>query len=158
MIPQTRPRPVSRLLPALSATVLAVAALGTACGAYLQLADVLLARGLPEEALAATELEPNEESRLVGRALTYHALGRRGDADAALAVATNRYGQRHPVQLAEVYAYRGEAERAFAALTAAFDAGDPALLEIASDSYLKPLHRDPRYQALLRRLKLPQQA
>jgi hypothetical protein len=50
------------------------------------------------------------------------------------------------------------AERAFAALTAAFDAGDPALLEIASDSYLKPLHRDPRYQALLRRLKLPQQA
>jgi hypothetical protein len=69
---------------------------------------VLLARGLPEEALAAT--------------------------------------------------YRGEAERAFAALTAAFDAADPAPLEIASDSYHKPLHRDPRYQALLRRLKLPQQA
>lgn len=57
-----------------------------------------------------------------------------------------------------IYAYRGDAESAFAALAAAFDVGDPALLEIASDSYFKPLHHDPRYQSLLRRLRLPQQA
>jgi TolB-like protein/DNA-binding winged helix-turn-helix (wHTH) protein/cytochrome c-type biogenesis protein CcmH/NrfG len=127
-------------------------------GAHMQLVDVLLARGLPHEALAAIELEPDEESRLVGRALTFHALGQRANADAALAAVTARYGQRYPVEIAEIYAYRGETERAFAALDAAFAAGDPALLEIASDSYFKPLHRDRRYQALLRRLKLPEPA
>jgi hypothetical protein len=88
----------------------------------------------PQEALAAAELEPDEESRLVARAPTYHALGRRGDADATLAAVTTRYGFRYPVEIAEIYAFRGEAERAFAALATAFDAGDPALLEIGSDS------------------------
>jgi hypothetical protein len=34
--------------------------------------------------------------------------------------------------------------------------GEPGLSAIKSDKYLKPLHADPRYQALLRKLKLPE--
>jgi hypothetical protein len=60
------------------------------------------------------------------------------------------------LELADVYAYRGEIDRAFATLDKAFTSGEPGLSAIKSDNYLKPLHADPRYQALLRKLKLPE--
>jgi hypothetical protein len=60
------------------------------------------------------------------------------------------------LELADVYAYRGEIDRAFATLDKAFISGEPGLSAIKSDSYLKPLHADPRYVALLRKLKLPE--
>jgi TolB-like protein/DNA-binding winged helix-turn-helix (wHTH) protein/Flp pilus assembly protein TadD len=125
-------------------------------GAHTQLVDVLLARGEVQAALEAAEQEPDEEMRLVGLALAYHALGRRESADRSLADLRHRWGGRYPTELAEVYAYRGETERAFAALDAAFVAGDPGVNSIRVDSYFKPLESDARYQVLLRRLNLAQ--
>ncbi len=60
------------------------------------------------------------------------------------------------MEIADIYAYRGETERAFAALEQALAAADPALLGVKSDNYLVPLHADARYRALLRKLGLPQ--
>ena len=127
-------------------------------GAHAQLVDVLLARGQIQAALGAAEQEPDEEMRLDALALAYYALGRAADADASLAEFRRKWGSRFPVELAEIYAYRGETERAFAALDAAFLAGDPAVNSIRVDSYFKPLQGDHRYHAFLERLNLAQSA
>jgi len=124
-------------------------------GGYTSLADVLLARGEPQAALEVVRREPDEAERTIGLALTYHALGRRADADAMLTELTRK----HPdagLELADVYAYRGEVDRAFAVLDGALAATDVSLTAVKSDSYLKPLHSDPRYRALLSKLNLPQ--
>jgi tetratricopeptide (TPR) repeat protein len=124
-------------------------------GGHLQLADVLLAQGLPRAALETLGQEPNEVSRLIGLALVYHALGRRAEADAVLKDLVRKYGSASNA-LADVYVYRGETDRAFAVLDAAVASEDPELLAIKADSYLKPLHADPRYLAVLRKLNLPE--
>lgn len=124
-------------------------------GGYSQLADVLLARGEPEAALESVKQEPNEKERLIGLALAYHALSRRADADDSLRELTRRYGEAE-LEIADVYAYRGETDRAFAVLDRAFAYGDQELLTMKVDIYLRPLHADPRYRALLRKLDLPE--
>jgi len=124
-------------------------------GAHTQLGDVLLAGGRAQAALAAVEQEPDQEMRLVGLALAYHALGRHADADAALKSLRGQYERRYPVEIAEVLTFRGETDRAFEALGEAFSVGDPALNELKTDNYFTPLHADARYAALLKRLNLP---
>jgi len=124
-------------------------------GAHTQLADVLLAGGRAQAALAAVEQEPDEEMRLVGLALAYHALGRHADADAALNSLRGKYETRYPVEIAEVLTFRGERDRALELLGEAFSVGDPALSEVKTDNYFAPLHGDARYAALLKKLNLP---
>ncbi len=127
-------------------------------GAHTQLADVLLARGELQAALAAAEQEPDEEMRLVGLTLAYQALGEQQRADAALADLRRKWGDRYPTEMAEIYAFRGETARAFSALDLAFATGDPAVNTIRADNYFKALSGDRRYEALLHRLKLAQAA
>ena len=126
-------------------------------GGHLQLVDVLLARGQAQAALEAAQSEPNELSRLAALALVYPALGRKAEADSAL----NEVLHKHPgalLMLADIYAVRGETDRAFAALerAAATDWPDSELLQIQTNPYFKSLHGDPRYRALLRKLGFPE--
>jgi TolB-like protein/DNA-binding winged helix-turn-helix (wHTH) protein len=123
-------------------------------GGYMQLADVLLARGLPAAALEAVQHEPDGDNKALGLALAYHALGERAQADAALADFRHRAGGAG-TELAEIYAFRGEYDQAFAALEAGLASADSELLNIKSDNYFIPMRADPRYRALLRKLKLP---
>jgi TolB-like protein/DNA-binding winged helix-turn-helix (wHTH) protein/Flp pilus assembly protein TadD len=125
-------------------------------GGHLQLSDVLLARGAAQAALETALAEPNESSRLAALARSYHALGRRAEADAAFA----EFRRKFPgalLQIAETHAARGEIDSAFAALDAAAAGPGPdsELLQIQSDPYFKALHADARYQALLRKLRFP---
>jgi TolB-like protein/DNA-binding winged helix-turn-helix (wHTH) protein len=124
-------------------------------GGYTELADLLLARGQPVAALASVRQEPDVKERLIGLALVYHALGRNAEAGTVLTELTRRYGDAL-LEIADVYADRGEIDRAFAILDRAFDAGDQELLTVRIDRHFKSLHADPRYSALLRRLKLPE--
>jgi len=124
-------------------------------GGYLQLADVLLAEGKPQDALAAARQEPGEDGRLVGLALAYHALGRTALADRALRELRAKYGPLVQVEIAEVLAYRGEVSEAFGVLEAAVRTQAPGVFAIKSDRYFKPLQQDPRYGQLLRKLNLP---
>jgi len=124
-------------------------------GGYVSLGDVLLARGAATEALDAGEHEPDPSGRLIGRALAYHALGRARESEAALDQLKRRYARSSAVDIAEIYAYRGDADNAFQWLNRAYASGDTALLSIKVDNYFISLHADPRYQALLKALKLP---
>src|SRR5262245_25397897 len=57
--------------------------------------------------------ESGEYWRLTGIALAYHALGRSRDSNAALTQLIKDHQQFMAYQIAEVYAYRGEFDKAF---------------------------------------------
>jgi len=123
--------------------------------AHTFLGQVYLAQAHPQEALAEMELEPEPFWRLYGQALAYHALGRKKESDAALAELIAKYRAEAAYQVAEVYAFRGEADRAFEWLERAYAQRDGGLAQMKSDPLLKSLERDPRYAAFLKKMRLP---
>ncbi|MFI5089317.1 MAG: adenylate/guanylate cyclase domain-containing protein [Terriglobales bacterium] len=119
------------------------------------LGQVYLAQAHPQEALAEMEREPEPAIRLQGQALAYHALGRKKESDVALAELVKKYQADAAFQIAEVYAFRGEADRAFEWLERAYAQRDSGLAEMKGDPLLKSLERDPRYAAFLKKMRLP---
>src|SRR5438105_1796924 len=128
----------------------------TAAGTYMWLGFVLLARGEPAAALAAMEQETDEGYRQYGLALVFGALGRQSDADRALAALETNYADSRAGHIASVYACRQQLDRAFAWLDRAYRQRDGWLPLIKADPCVKNLEPDPRYKALLRKLKLPE--
>lgn len=56
----------------------------------------------------------------------------------------------------EAYAYRGEADKAFMWLDRAYQARDPGLSGIKRSVFLQRVQKDPRFGAMVRKLKLPE--
>ena len=127
---------------------------GIAAG-QAHLSKVLLARGQPEAGLAEIEKESSEAWRMIGLPLAYHALGRKAESDAALHELTEKFSGEWAYQIAEVHAFRGEIDEAFAWLDRAYIQRDGGFAEMKGDPLLKKLESDPRYRAFLRKMKLP---
>jgi DNA-binding winged helix-turn-helix (wHTH) protein/Flp pilus assembly protein TadD len=117
-------------------------------------AKVLLAKGLPQDALSEIENEPSELWALLGKTFIYHDLGRATESDLALSDLISR----HPNEfylIAVAYAYRGEEpDKAFDWLQQAYEHHDDGLLELQLEPAMKKLQRDPRYTALLQQMHL----
>ena len=79
----------------------------------------------------------------------------RAAADRALAALTAIDDGTLGYQFAQIRAQRGEIDQAFVALDQAVEARDPGLYTLPVDPFLDPLRRDPRYDALFKRLKFP---
>jgi DNA-binding winged helix-turn-helix (wHTH) protein/cytochrome c-type biogenesis protein CcmH/NrfG len=120
---------------------------------HLNRAEILLAQGLPTEALKEVELEPGEVWRMLGKVLVLHDLGRTTESDAALQQLIGTYPA-EPYVIANAYAYRGEEDEAFAWLDRAFERRDGNLIAIQTDPLLSKLHADPRFAALLLRMNI----
>jgi tetratricopeptide (TPR) repeat protein len=127
---------------------------GIAAG-QAHLSKVLLARGQPEAALASIEKESSDVWRMIILPLAYYALGRQADSDAALRELTQKFANDWAYQIAEVHAVRGEIDEAFAWLDRAYAQRDGGFSEMKGDPLLKNLEGDPRYNAFLRKMKLP---
>jgi len=114
-----------------------------------------LARSQPQQALAEFEKISTGGERTVGEALTYSELQRKSEANAALQRIIDQYHEQAAYQIAEVYAFRGEADRAFQWLGIAAAHKDAGLAAMKGDPLLKSLYKDPRYAAFLRKMGLP---
>lgn len=121
---------------------------------HMNLALLHLAQGNVDSALASMEQEPSDLWRNSGLAIVYQAAGRKPQADAALALLIRKYSVGAAYQVAQAYAYRGEADRAFEWLETAYRQRDGGLSQLKGDPLMANIWRDPRYAALLRRLKL----
>ena len=117
--------------------------------------QILLARGKPQEALVEMQQETNDGLKLTGEALVYQALGRRQASDAALKELIAKHGDGAAYQVAEVYAYRGEADKAMDWLERAYQQHDSGLPSLKSDGLFKSLRQNPRYIQLLEKMQLP---
>jgi TolB-like protein/Tfp pilus assembly protein PilF len=147
---------IGRLSEARAANLTALDLVPTDGPTHSALGMLLLAEGQPEAALAEFEHDPREDAREAGRALAYHALGRRADADAALAGLRKRHGIDGAFTVAEIYSYWGDADLAFDALDDAYEQRDWQLHVIKVDPLFDNLRRDPRYKAFLRKMRLPE--
>ena len=121
-------------------------------GARGGLALTLLALGRNEEALAEAMREPEEAYRLWALATIYHALDRGPESNAVLRDLIEIGAQDNAFQIAEVHAFRGEADAAFDWLEKAFVQRDTGLAETKFNPYLRPLHGDPRWDAFLKKM------
>ena len=112
-------------------------------------------RGDGDAALREAQLEPDEGFRRFELALAHYVRGDRPAADAALAdlIANAREGFAY--QIAEVYAVRGEADKAFEWLQISFDDRDAGMLGLLVDPLLRRLRDDARYKNLIARVGLP---
>ena len=126
--------------------------------AHAELGNALLLKGDAQGALAEIEQETSEIWKMIGLPMAYHALGRKADSDAALAALIAKYEKDAPYNIAYVYAFRGEADKAFAWLDKAVEYGDPGLGEIVTENLFDKIHADPRWLPFLRKIgKAPEQ-
>lgn len=92
--------------------------------------------------------------RLRGKALAEHDLGHVRESNAALSELIARYAIPSPFQIAEVHAWRGEADQAFLWLEKAFAARDGGLMLLQWDPLLTRIRGDPRMVQFLRRMNV----
>jgi TolB-like protein/DNA-binding winged helix-turn-helix (wHTH) protein/tetratricopeptide (TPR) repeat protein len=122
--------------------------------AHFYLGQILLAEGKREAALEEMPQEAPESGRDTGLAIIYHAIGRKGDSDAALARLTTDRASDAAYEIAEAHAFRGEIDEAFAWLNRAYQQKDVELFTIKGDPLLKTLEPDTRYKAFMRKMNL----
>jgi tetratricopeptide (TPR) repeat protein len=126
--------------------------------AHYGLGVALLLKGDAQGALAEIEQETSDSWRMYGMSMALHALGRKADSDAALAALIAKYEKDGPYNIAYVYAFRGEADKAFAWLDKAVEYGDPGISGIATENLFDNIRKDPRWLPFLRKVgKAPEQ-
>ena len=123
--------------------------------AHLALGQIYLSQSKTSAALSEMMKEPDERFRMYGLALAHHAAGAGDEADRHLDQLVKKHPQEMAYQIAKIYSYRGDTDRAFEWLERAFQVRDNGLLEMKGDPFLRNLHRDPRWLSLLKRLNLP---
>jgi len=112
-------------------------------------------RGDGETALREAQLEPNGGYHRFELALAYYARGDRAAADAALADMVANDRNLLAYQIAEVYAWRGETDKAFEWLQISYDNHDTGLLSLLIDPLMRGLRGDPRYKIMVDKVGLP---
>jgi TolB-like protein/DNA-binding winged helix-turn-helix (wHTH) protein/Flp pilus assembly protein TadD len=121
--------------------------------AKVGLADYSL--GSLESARSSCEIAPSHWLNQECLALVYDRLGRRADAEAVLAKMKAANGDDAAYNYAEVYAQWGNATSALQWLDRAVRLRDSGLPALKVDPLLDPLHKEPRYQAIVRALRFP---
>ncbi len=109
----------------------------------------------PAEVLATAQRSTLEWDRNYGGALALKELGRPREARAALERLIARNADDSAYQIAELFAWQGEPDRAFEWLERAFANRDTGLQITRGDPLLRPLYGDARWKPFLRRLNLP---
>ena len=123
-------------------------------GGHASLSGSLLYMRRYAEALAAVQKEADEGERLANLPMVYWAMGRHAESDAALSQLKEKYGAVSAYEIAEVHAFRGEADAAFQWLELAYQQHDADLQWIKNDTWLRGLRGDARYRALLASMNL----
>ena len=94
----------------------------------------------------------DEPFRLTGTAMLEHTLGNAAESEQALGVLKSKYTAGSAFQIAAVYAWRGEKDRAFEWLDRAYQQHDAGLPRLRYDPTLATLHDDQRFAALVKKM------
>ncbi|HEX4667232.1 MAG TPA: hypothetical protein VH207_11580 [Chthoniobacterales bacterium] len=118
----------------------------------------MLQKGEAPAALVEMEQEKSEIWRLIGLPMVYHALGRKTGSDAALATLIAKSEKESPFNIAYIYAFCGDADKAFEWLDKAVEYQDPGLTQVVAENLFDNIHSDPRWLPFLRKLgRAPEQ-
>ena len=101
---------------------------------------------------------PSEIWRMIGLPMAYCALGRKTEYEKALADEIKQDEKDGPYNIAHIYAFCGDADKAFEWLDKAVAYQDPGLSEIVTENLFDKIHSDPRWLPFLRKIgKAPDQ-
>ena len=123
-------------------------------GLHYRLARVKLGKGDVVAALGEIEQETNEVYGPTGRAMVYHTLSNREASQLALAALIENHAGDAAFQIAEVYAFRNEADKAFEWLEQSVVIRDSGIITTLGNPALLGLRTDPRWQPFLEKLGL----
>lgn len=112
----------------------------------------LLGRG--EEALAEIAEERHEGYQLWAASIAYWTLGRKDASDAALKTLMEKFPKASAYYIAQLHAVRGKRNLAFEWLNRACVEPQSGCEMLKSDRFFRNLRDDPRYRALLVKMKL----
>jgi len=117
------------------------------------LGEIYVIQGRPQNALTEIESAHYEPLRAFVRAIAYYALRREKESDTSLSelIANN---PANAFQIAEVYAFRNQSDKAFEWLDLAYVQRSGSLVGMKVDPLMKSLHKDPRFVAFLKKLNL----
>jgi len=115
-----------------------------------------LLEGRAEDALATFRKIDNEGFRLSSVAMAEHTLRHERESQRALGQLIAQHATEAAFQIAEIYAWRGEKDKAFEWLERAYRQRDGGLSDIKTDPPLADLRNDPRYNAFLLKMDLPE--
>jgi TolB-like protein len=124
-------------------------------GTWQMLALVEAKSGDGEAALQAAEQESDPDWRAYAVALAQQARGDSVAADAALSALIAGHGDDMSFQIAAVYAFRGDADKAFEWLDRAYAQGDPGVMAIIDNPFTGALRSDPRFGEYCSKIGLP---
>jgi serine/threonine-protein kinase len=111
-------------------------------------------QGKFEEAATAAQKDTADWARLLTVSCARWGQKRVPESDAALAELIAKNGEVAAYQIAEVYAYRNDRDKAFEWLERARRQRDAGIAGLRADVLLRSLHDDPRWDALLRTIGL----
>jgi TolB-like protein/Tfp pilus assembly protein PilF len=112
--------------------------------------------GKLDEALAMAQAEPNAAYQRFALAMTWFARGDNAQGQAVLAEMLRLDADFSPAGIAEVYAFRGDLDQAFAWLERAVQTHDATVAALYEDPFLVPaLRNDPRLAVFLKKVGLP---
>jgi len=108
------------------------------------LAIIALARGAFDEAEHEAQQETNQDLKDLSLTLVHQARDKR-TADVALHDFIERHQKDSPFYIASVYAFRGDADNAFAWLDRALDTHDVSTMDLLQTPYFARFRSDPRF-------------
>ena len=117
--------------------------------AHFRIGVALLFKGEAEAALTEMKLEPNRAYRWFGLTMAYYATGQQEESDATLTRLVEEYEQRSAYNIAYVYAFRDEADKAFEWLEKAVLFRDSGLSSASTQKLFLNIHNDPRWLPFL---------
>ncbi len=123
----------------------------TRAATHYELGVALLQKGDAASALSQMQQEPSDVWRAIGLPMALHDLGRSADSDNALATLIEKYANEAPFNIAVVYAYRGDADKAFEWLDKAVASSDPGLADLPVENLFQNIRSDRRWIAFLRK-------
>jgi tetratricopeptide (TPR) repeat protein len=125
-------------------------------GVHALLGYTLLLQNEPQMALAEMQRETDPARREMGVLIALFSLGRKAEADQALAAFIEEHNKSRAFAIARAYAWRDDADRAFKWLDTAYEQRDAYLAQILWDPQLaKALRADPRWPRFLDKMGLP---
>ena len=126
--------------------------------AHYSISVTMLLKSDAPAALAEIEQEKSEIWRAIVLPMVYHALGRKTESDAALATLIAKYEKDWSYNIASVYAFRGEADKAFEWLDKAVQYQDSGLVDVVVENLFDNIRSDSRWLPFLRKLgRAPEQ-
>jgi tetratricopeptide (TPR) repeat protein len=121
----------------------------------IMLSQVYVIEGRPQDALPEIERVRADGIRAFLYAVTYSALGREKQSDAALKELIRKFSSRDAYFVAAVYAFRNQRDDAFEWLDRAYTQHEGNVAFTNLNPVLRNLHGDPRFIAFLRKIRLP---